>query len=71
MNVVNIYCHSIYRKGMIKIVRISKEESMAIRKALPTAHIAITGRHTSHKTYYLEESSAATKALARIRGGKN
>lgn len=51
------------------MIRISKEEAIAIRKNLRGVNIAITGRNhkSKSKKYYCEESPYVLKFLDRIR----
>lgn len=49
------------------MVRISQEESFAIRKRIPQACIAITNRQKSCKHYYVEESPDVMRFLYRLR----
>lgn len=50
------------------MVKVSKEEVEVIRQKAPAAHIAIVNRQTSHKKYYVEESSAVKRILMEMRG---
>ena len=53
---------------MILIIKVSKEESMEIRKKVPAACIAITNRQSNHKKYYAEESRDVMRLLGKLRG---
>lgn len=50
------------------MVRISKEESIVVRKRVPDARITIVNKASSHKKYYVDETWQALKCLAEIRG---
>ena len=52
---------------MISIIKITKEESYKMRERFPNVVIAITNRQSSHKKYYMEESSAVVKYLNQLR----
>ena len=52
---------------MIKITRITKEESIAIRGKFPSTPITITNRQSSHKSYYVEESFKIMRFLETLR----
>ena len=50
------------------MVKVNKEEAEAIRTRVPSAHIAIVNRQSSHKKYYAEECSGVKKILMEMRG---
>lgn len=52
------------------MVKINKEEAMAIRKAFPNAHIAITNKQSGHKKYYLEEAGYLMRFLTHLRNSR-
>ena len=57
----------IFYKGVITIIQITKEESQKMRERFPYVSITITSRQTSHKKYYMEETSAYVKYLKKMR----
>lgn len=52
------------------MVKINRDEAMAIRKTFPNAHIAITNKQSSHKKYYLEEADYLMRFLKEFRNKK-
>ena len=55
-------------KEWTEIVRISKEESMLMRKLAPEVKITIVNRASSHKKYFADETRECFAALNKIRG---
>ena len=58
-----------YKGLKTNLIRITKEESIEVRKKFPNVHIAITSRGKTHnrKRYYLEENRAAMGWLKKYR----
>lgn len=58
-----------YKGLKTNLIRITKEESIEVRKRFPNVHIAITSRQKTHnrKKYYLEENRAAMGWLKKYR----
>jgi len=53
----------------ISLIRITKEESIQVRKRFPRVYIVITSRQKTHnrKNYYMEENRAAMGWLQKYR----
>ena len=49
------------------MIKVSKDESMALREKYPDLHITITSRQTSHKKYYVPEERKVFYFLERYR----
>lgn len=49
------------------MIKISKEDAALIKERFPDAAITITGRHTSHKKYYVGEDPKIVKFLSYIK----
>ena len=70
-NTIRLCCQTkINYKGLkTNLIRITKEESVEVRKRFPNVHIAITSRQKTHnrKGYYMEENRAAMGWLKKYR----
>ena len=70
-NTIHLCCQTkINYKGLkTNLIRITKEESIEVRKKFPNVHIAITSRQKTHnrKGYYMEENRAAMGWLKKYR----
>lgn len=61
---------STFRKRVLyRLIQISKEESLALRKRFPALSISIVNRQKKHgrKKYYVEESGFVLRALNKMR----
>lgn len=48
------------------MIRISKEIAVVMREQYPRIHVRTVNRQSSHKKYYVEESSVALRAIGKI-----
>lgn len=50
------------------MIKVTRQEVDLIRQMAPSAHIAIVNRGHKNKTYYVDESHEARRAVGQLRG---
>lgn len=49
------------------MIKVTKEEAMAIRELAPDSHVTIVNRQSNHKKYFAEENDETAAILADMR----
>ena len=49
------------------MIKVTKEEAMAIRKYAPASHVTVVNRQSSHKKYFAEENRETDAILRDLR----